>query len=73
MDRPIRRALLSVFDKHGILDLGRALAQAGVEILSSGGTARLLQENDVAVTISASRGKSKGEAPVIKSMATQKT
>ena len=50
MNRPIRRALLSVFDKHGILDLGRALAQAGVEILSSGGTARLLQESDVAVT-----------------------
>jgi len=50
MDRPIRRALLSVFDKDGILELGRALADAGVKLLSSGGTARLLGENGIAVT-----------------------
>ena len=50
MDRPVRRALLSVFDKDGILELGQALAAAGVELLSSGGTARLLSENGVAVT-----------------------
>jgi phosphoribosylaminoimidazolecarboxamide formyltransferase/IMP cyclohydrolase len=49
MERPIQRALLSVFDKEGIVDLGRALAAKGVEILSSGGTARLLKENDVPV------------------------
>ncbi len=50
MDGKIRRALLSVFDKDGILDLARALADRGVEILSSGGTARLLDENGVSVT-----------------------
>jgi phosphoribosylaminoimidazolecarboxamide formyltransferase/IMP cyclohydrolase len=50
MDRPIRRALLSVFDKDGILELGKALADAGVELLSSGGTARLLGDNGIAVT-----------------------
>ena len=50
MDRPIRRALLSVFDKDGILELGQALADAGVELLSSGGTARLLGDNGIAVT-----------------------
>jgi phosphoribosylaminoimidazolecarboxamide formyltransferase/IMP cyclohydrolase len=42
MSHPIRRALLSVSDKTGIEDLGRFLAAAGVEILSTGGTARAL-------------------------------
>ncbi|TDI49145.1 MAG: bifunctional phosphoribosylaminoimidazolecarboxamide formyltransferase/IMP cyclohydrolase [Acidobacteria bacterium] len=50
MDRTIRRALLSVFDKDGILELAHALSGRSVQILSSGGTARLLQENDIAVT-----------------------
>jgi len=50
MDRTIRRALLSVFDKDGILELARALCDRGVQILSSGGTAQLLSENGVAVT-----------------------
>jgi len=50
MNRKIRRALLSVFDKDGILDLGRALSDSGIQILSSGGTARLLMDNDVEVT-----------------------
>jgi len=49
MSKPIRRALLSVFDKDGIAELGRALASLGVEILSSGGTARLLEESGVEV------------------------
>ncbi|MCB9831841.1 MAG: bifunctional phosphoribosylaminoimidazolecarboxamide formyltransferase/IMP cyclohydrolase [Planctomycetes bacterium] len=40
----IERALLSVFKKDGILDLARALARRGVEILSTGGTARMLRE-----------------------------
>ena len=39
---PVRRALLSVSDKTGIIELARALGQRGVEILSTGGTARLL-------------------------------
>ena len=35
-----RRALVSVSDKTGLLELGQALAQAGVEIVSTGSTAR---------------------------------
>jgi phosphoribosylaminoimidazolecarboxamide formyltransferase/IMP cyclohydrolase len=49
-DRKIRRALLSVSDKTGILELARALAARGVALMSTGGTARLLADNDVAVT-----------------------
>ena len=41
---PVRRALLSVSDKHGLLDLARALDALGVELLSTGGTARALRE-----------------------------
>jgi phosphoribosylaminoimidazolecarboxamide formyltransferase/IMP cyclohydrolase len=45
-DNPIipRRALLSVFDKTGLLDLARGLHGMGVELVSSGGTARALSE-----------------------------
>ena len=39
----IGRALLSVHDKTGLVDLGRALADAGVEMISTGGTARALE------------------------------
>jgi phosphoribosylaminoimidazolecarboxamide formyltransferase/IMP cyclohydrolase len=46
---PIRRALVSVSDKAGVVDLGRALALAGVEILSTGGTAAALKAAGVAV------------------------
>jgi len=42
--QPIRRALLSVSDKTGLLPLARTLAAAGVELLSTGGTARALRE-----------------------------
>ncbi|ONG54973.1 bifunctional phosphoribosylaminoimidazolecarboxamide formyltransferase/IMP cyclohydrolase [Pseudoroseomonas deserti] len=45
----IRRALISVHDKTGLLDFARFLAGRGVEILSTGGTARLLRDNGVAV------------------------
>ena len=48
--RPIRRALLSVFDKTGIVDLARTLAEQGVEILSTGSTAARIREAGVAVT-----------------------
>lgn len=48
--RPIRRALLSVSDKTGVVEFAQALAQRGVELLSTGGTARLLAENGLAVT-----------------------
>ena len=46
---PVRRALLSVSDKTGVIELARALSSRGVEILSTGGTARLLDANGVAV------------------------
>ena len=47
--RPIKRALISVSDKTGIVDFARALSDRGVELLSTGGTFRLLQENDIKV------------------------
>jgi len=45
----ITRALISVSDKTGVVEFARDLADAGVEILSTGGTARLLRENDINV------------------------
>ncbi|MEQ5836047.1 bifunctional phosphoribosylaminoimidazolecarboxamide formyltransferase/IMP cyclohydrolase [Marinobacter sp. NFXS9] len=47
---PIRRALISVSDKTGIVDFARALSARDVELLSTGGTFRLLQENGIPVT-----------------------
>ena len=41
------RALISVSDKTGLIDLGRRLARLGIEILSTGGTARALREAGV--------------------------
>lgn len=41
---PVRRALLSVFDKTGVVDFAKRLAAHGVELVSSGGTARVLRE-----------------------------
>ena len=41
--RPAKRALLSVSDKNGVLDFARALAGFGIELLSTGGTAKLLR------------------------------
>ena len=46
---PVRRALLSVSDKTGIVEFARGLTERGVELLSTGGTFRLLQENAIAV------------------------
>ncbi|HEX6634289.1 MAG TPA: bifunctional phosphoribosylaminoimidazolecarboxamide formyltransferase/IMP cyclohydrolase, partial [Usitatibacter sp.] len=46
----IRRALLSVSDKTGIVDFAKALLTHGVEILSTGGTAQLLRLNGVVAT-----------------------
>ncbi|EWH10168.1 bifunctional phosphoribosylaminoimidazolecarboxamide formyltransferase/IMP cyclohydrolase [Catenovulum agarivorans DS-2] len=45
--RPIKRALISVSDKTGIVEFAQALSAAGVEILSTGGTFKLLQNNNV--------------------------
>jgi phosphoribosylaminoimidazolecarboxamide formyltransferase/IMP cyclohydrolase len=49
MDQPIRRALLSVSDKTGLIDLARALAARGIELISTGGTARALLAAGIAV------------------------
>ncbi len=46
----IERALISVSDKTGVVELARALAEAGVAILSTGGTAKLLADNAIPVT-----------------------
>ncbi|CAM3564927.1 bifunctional phosphoribosylaminoimidazolecarboxamide formyltransferase/IMP cyclohydrolase [Halomonas lysinitropha] len=46
----VRRALISVSDKTGIIDFARGLVEQGVALLSTGGTFRLLQENGIAVT-----------------------
>ena len=46
----IRRALISVSDKTGLVEFARALADGGVEILSTGGSARALREADIPVT-----------------------
>ena len=48
--KKVTRALISVSDKNGIVDFARALNALGVELLSTGGTFRLLQENNIAVT-----------------------
>jgi phosphoribosylaminoimidazolecarboxamide formyltransferase/IMP cyclohydrolase len=47
--QPVRRALLSVSDKTGLLDLARALAARNVELLSTGGTARTLRDAGLSV------------------------
>ena len=47
---PVRRALLSVSDKQGIVALAQSLADRGVELLSTGGTAKLLADAGLAVT-----------------------
>ena len=48
--RPIKRALISVYDKTGLEDLARALGEAGVEIVSTGSTAARIAAAGVAVT-----------------------
>jgi phosphoribosylaminoimidazolecarboxamide formyltransferase / IMP cyclohydrolase len=47
---PIRRALLSVYDKTGLIDLARALADAGADLLASGGTRTALLDAGIQVT-----------------------
>ena len=48
--RPIKRALLSVSDKTGIVEFARSLSQKGIDLLSTGGTAKLLADNGIKVT-----------------------
>ena len=49
MPLPVRRALLSVSDKTGLVELARALERRGIEILSTGGTAQLLTQSGIGV------------------------
>ncbi len=46
----VRRALISVSDKTGIVEFARSLSALGVELLSTGGTYKLLKDNQIAVT-----------------------
>jgi len=45
----IKRALISVSDKSGIIEFAQKLVSLNIEILSTGGTAKLLQENNIPV------------------------
>ncbi len=46
---PIKRALISVSDKRGVVEFAREMSQLGVSLLSTGGTAKLLEENNIDV------------------------
>ena len=46
----IKRAVISVSDKNGIVDFAKELAASGVDIISTGGTFKLLKENGIKVT-----------------------
>ncbi|MCJ2564259.1 MAG: bifunctional phosphoribosylaminoimidazolecarboxamide formyltransferase/IMP cyclohydrolase, partial [Candidatus Thermoplasmatota archaeon] len=46
----IKRALISVSDKSSVVEFAKGLQEAGVEILSTGGTAKVLEENGIKVT-----------------------
>ena len=46
----IQRALLSVFDKTGLIPFAQALAAAGIEMISTGGTAKALREHGIMVS-----------------------
>ncbi|HEY1840780.1 MAG TPA: bifunctional phosphoribosylaminoimidazolecarboxamide formyltransferase/IMP cyclohydrolase [Mycobacterium sp.] len=48
--RPIRRALISVYDKTGLVELARGLSEAGVEIVSTGTTAKTIADKGIPVT-----------------------
>ena len=50
MRKPIRRALVSVYDKNRLIEIGKALSAAGIEILSTGSTAKNLADAGIEVT-----------------------
>ena len=50
-DRVIERALLSVYDKTGLDEFARGLAELGVELVASGGTAAYIEEHELGVTL----------------------
>jgi len=45
----VKRALISVYDKEGVVDFARGLRDSGIEILSTGGTAKILKEAEISV------------------------
>ncbi|MBK8970647.1 MAG: bifunctional phosphoribosylaminoimidazolecarboxamide formyltransferase/IMP cyclohydrolase [Hahellaceae bacterium] len=49
-DRKIQRALISVSDKHGVVEFAQSLARLNIEILSTGGTYKLLRDQAIPVT-----------------------
>jgi len=49
VDSPVKRALISVFDKTGIVEFARKLSALGIEIVSTGGTAKMLRDTGIAV------------------------
>jgi phosphoribosylaminoimidazolecarboxamide formyltransferase/IMP cyclohydrolase len=49
MSAPIQRAILSVTDKTGLVDFARKLSALGIELISTGGTAKLLRDSGIAV------------------------
>jgi phosphoribosylaminoimidazolecarboxamide formyltransferase / IMP cyclohydrolase len=55
----MKTALISVSDKKGIVEFGKGLDKLGIKILSTGGTAKLLKENDIQVTEVSDYTKSK--------------
>jgi phosphoribosylaminoimidazolecarboxamide formyltransferase/IMP cyclohydrolase len=50
IESQVRRALLSVWDKAGLIEFARGLADLGVELISTGGTARALEDAGLEVT-----------------------
>ncbi len=48
--RPIKRALISVYDKTGVVDLAQALSRSGIEIVSTGSTAATIEAAGIPVT-----------------------
>ncbi len=50
-DHQIKRALISVYDKTGIVEFARGLIELGIELISTGGTAELLKKSAIPVTL----------------------
>ena len=50
MNQSIKRVLISVSDKQGVVELATSLSRFGVDILSTGGTAKLLSDHGIAIT-----------------------
>lgn len=49
MDNRIKNALVSVYDKNGLVEFARGLSALGIQLISTGGTARMLRENSLKV------------------------